>query len=324
MAAGRRRSRDADVAVGLIDPQLFAEGRLTLNRTLAAEALATDIAEPLGLPTEAGAYGVSQVVDENMANAARIHAMERGASYGGRTMIAFGGNGPLHAARLSTKLGVGTIIVPVDPGVGSAVGFLYAPVAYETVRSLTTLLSTLDLDLVNDLLATMEREAHGVVVEGAPAEPRYVRRTAFMRYHGQGHEIEVPVANGLLGEAELEALRSAYETQYARMYARHVPDMEIEILNWAVLVSTHRADLIVPSVVDSDRRPDPSGTRSIYVGETATDLAVPSFHRDDLQPGDHISGPAVIAEAQTTTFLSPDFDLRVDGVRNLVLTRRPV
>ena len=314
---------DADVAVGLIDPGRFAEGRLALNRDRAADALTADVAEPLGCSMEAGAYGVSQVVDENMANAARIHAMERGAGYGERTMIAFGGNGPLHAAQLAVKLGVRRIIVPVDPGVGSAVGFLHAPVAYETVRSLNTLLSRLDLDAINALFAGMEREAHAVVRQAAAGAPTTVGRTAFMRYHGQGHEIEVPVANGALGPAELVALRSAYEQQYTRMYARHVPDMEIEILNWAVVVSTRREAAAGLAPVAGDRRPEPAGTRAIYFGRSATTVDIPDFTRTDLLPGDRIAGPAVITEAQTTTFLSPEFDLEVDAARNLVMTRRP-
>jgi N-methylhydantoinase A len=314
---------DSDVALGMIDPGYFAEGRLELDRDLATDVLARDIGERMGVSTEIAAYGVSQVVDENMANAARIHAMERGASYAGRTMIAFGGNGSLHAARLATKLGVDRIIVPINPGVGSAVGFLDAPVAYETVRSMNTVLSRIDLGRVNALFAAMERDSFAVIQEALLGASTEVRRSAFMRYQGQGHEIEVPVPGGELGPDQIATLRTAYEREYARQYRRHVPGMEIEILNWAVVVSTPRRDYPTLASLDPTGRPEPECGRQIYHGESDSHLTVPGYRRGDLVSGDFIVGPALITEPQTTTFVPPGFDLAVDAASNLVMTRNP-
>ena len=191
---------DSDAVIGVLDPERFAEGRLRLEIERARAAIGRDIAEPLDFSVEQAADGVGQMVDEAMANAARMHAVERGKSLAGRTLIAFGGNGPLHATRVADKLGIERIIVPPDPGVGSAVGFLAAPVSYEIVRSLPCLLDRLDLAAVKRLFADMEREALEVVRAGAPGEALQTRRTAFMRYRGQGHEIEVALAPGAIDE----------------------------------------------------------------------------------------------------------------------------
>jgi N-methylhydantoinase A len=314
---------DADVAAGYLDPDTFAEGRLRLDIEMARAALDRDVGGPLSLPSEAAAVGVSQVVDETMANAARIHAMERGKTFGDRVLVAFGGNGPLHAAQVAKKLGIRRIVVPPDPGVGSAVGFLDARVSYETVRSLNMLLSDFDVDAVNGLFVAMEREADEIVRAGAHGAERTTRRTAFMRYHGQGHEIEVPVASGILTSSDARALRSEYERQYARVYARHVPDMEIEIMNWAVVVATIEEESAAPETapLHPRRRPDPEGFRSVQLGATGEPTDVPRFDRRTLLPGDCFPGPALVVEAQATTYVAPEFELAVDAVRNLVLTR---
>ena len=132
------------------------------------------------------ALGVVEMVDENMANAARVHAIESGKTYENRTLIAFGGGGPVHACRVAEKVGIQRILVPSGAGVGSAIGFLRAPVAYEVVRSLYQRFSTFDVTAVNILLTEMEQEATAVVAEGSFAAVLTQSRTAYMRYVGQG------------------------------------------------------------------------------------------------------------------------------------------
>src|SRR5690606_11711041 len=136
-------------------------------------------------------YGVVEIVDENMANAARVHAVERGAEVRARTLVAFGGAAPLHAARLAEKLGIRRIIVPSGAGVGSAIGFLEAPAAFELVRSLYMRLCRFDATAANALLEAMSREATALASEAAGGRPLLEQRHAFMRYAGQGHEIPV-------------------------------------------------------------------------------------------------------------------------------------
>jgi N-methylhydantoinase A len=314
---------DADAVIGYLDPETFAEGRLPLDLECAGSAVAQDVAEPLALSVAAGADGISQIVDENMANAARVHAVERGKDLAQRTMIAFGGNGPLHAARVAEKTGVSRIIVPPDPGVGSAIGFLNAPVSYEIVRSHYTLFDRFDVEGVNALLCDMEREARQIVSPGAAGQALTVRRTGFMRYRGQGHEIEVSLPEGPIDEPTLEALRAGYERVYARLFSRVVPGMRIEVMNWAVVVATQAP--APPPVAPSPevRLATADGRRALYFGRLGERRDVSCYRRERLRPGDRIEGPALIVEAQTTSYVAPGFDAAIDGAGNIVMTRRP-
>ena len=184
---------DADLLLGRIDPTGFSGGRMALDRAAADRAVEREVADPLGLALSLAAFGVSEIVDENMANAARVHAIESGKDARGRTLVAFGGAAPLHAARLADKLGLDRVVVPSNAGVGSAVGFLRAPIAYEIVRSQLQRLDAFDAAAANALLAAMREEAEAIVRRGEPDAPLSETRSAFMRYRGQGHEIAVPV-----------------------------------------------------------------------------------------------------------------------------------
>ena len=184
---------DANLLLGRYDPSRFAGGTMQLDASAARAALMTSVATPLGIDPEIAALGVIEIVDENMANAARVHAIESGKTYENRTLIAFGGGGPVHACRLAEKIGIRRIVVPSGAGVGSAIGFLRAPVGYEVVRSLYQRLSTFDTGAVNTLLASMHDEASTVVERGRLDAPVIETRIAFMRYVGQGHEIPVPL-----------------------------------------------------------------------------------------------------------------------------------
>ena len=158
---------DADLLLGRIDPTGFSGGRMALDRAAAEAAIRREVAEPLALALALAALGVSEIVDENMANAARVHAIESGKDARGRTLVAFGGAAPLHAARMAEKLGLDRVLVPSNAGVGSAVGFLRAPIAYEIVRSQLQRLDAFDADAANALLAAMRDEAEAIVRRGA-------------------------------------------------------------------------------------------------------------------------------------------------------------
>ncbi len=158
---------DANLLLGRYDPARFAGGTMRLDEAAARDALAADVGGPLALGPEMAALGVIEMVDENMANAARVHAIESGKTYEGRTLIAFGGGGPVHACRVAEKVGIGRVLVPSGAGVGSAIGFLRAPVGYEVVRSLYQRFSSFDVDAVNALLAEMRDAAMAVVKQGS-------------------------------------------------------------------------------------------------------------------------------------------------------------
>ncbi len=312
---------DADILQGLIEPASFAEGRLAIDLEAATRAMTATVADALDIGPQAAAAGISEIVDESMAGAGRMHAVESGKDLGARTMIAFGGNGPLHATRVARRAGVTRILVPRDPGVGSAVGFLYASVSFEIVRSRYATLDTLDVTAINVFFDAMISEATDVVRAGRPDGDLICTRIAYMRYHGQGHEIEIALPDRALKQGDTKMLRRAFEAEYARQFSRSVPGMVIEILNWSVNLGT---DVTAPSA-----RPAPSKTsratpqrrHEILCEVTQTHRVADVYDRATLTPGDTLSGPALVVEPQTTTYVSADFCAEVDGDGNLILTR---
>ena len=320
---------DANLLLGRYDPDRFAGGTMRLDITAAQTAMIHAVATPLHLdPAIAGlgvveiaALGVIEMVDENMANAARVHAIESGKAYDGRTLIAFGGGGPVHACRVAEKIGIDRILVPIGAGVGSAIGFLRAPVGYEVVRSLYDRLGTFAIGAVNTLLDTMQDEAERVVAAGSFGAPTQASRLAYMRYVGQGHEIPVPLPPRHLAEPDIAALRHAFDTEYARFYDRPVPGSDVEVLTYAVTVATVTDATEPPPTAPSTTTPP----RHQRVRDTATgDEADWTVHdRAALQPGQYIEGPAIIAEDETSTLVSPGWTATLNPRSYLDLRRTP-
>jgi len=312
---------DADVVLGRIDPTTFSGGKITLDVAGAKRATAERIAAALNLATEHAALGISEMVDENMANAARVHAIESGKDLRPRTLIAFGGAAPLHAARVAEKLGISRVLVPVNAGVGSAVGLLRAPVAYETVRGRLMRLGSLEPASVNRLFAEMRAEAEAIVRRGAPAAKLVEQRSAFMRYRGQGHEIAVALPVRDFTAADRSTIRELFEAVYRRLYSRAIPEVEIEILSWVVAVSAPSEGQLGAPARERPSEPKPASRRPIFDPDTGEFEEVGIYWRPDLAPGARISGPAVIAEAETSTVVSPLFDARIDEFGYIELTR---
>jgi N-methylhydantoinase A len=316
---------DANLALGRYDPARFAGGSMKLDVAAAHDALASRVGGPLGLTAEMAALGVIEMVDENMANAARVHAIESGKTYEGRTLIAFGGGGPVHACRVAEKVGIRHVLVPSGAGVGSAIGFLRAPVGYEVVRSLYQRFSTFDVAAVNTLLADMEAEAADVVAQGSFGAPVAQRRIAYMRYVGQGHEIPVPLPPRPLGDEDVPSIRAAYDIEYTKSYDRPVPGSDVEIMSYAVLVATMPDDEPGIPVAGDDAvfTPDTTASRTQLVRDTTTGEVSPwsVFDRTALAPGVNIAGPAIIAENETSTLVSPGWRATVNGLGYIEMTQ---
>ncbi len=315
---------DADLVLGRIDPATFSGGRMALDTGGATRAIKTQIGDRLQLAAELAALGISEMVDENMANAARVHAIESGKDARARTLIAFGGAAPLHAARVAEKLGMARILVPANAGVGSAVGFLRAPVAYEIVRSHLERLDSFDAGAVNRLLAEMRAEAEAIVRAGAPSAPLAEQRSAFMRYRGQGHEIAVPLPVRAFGAGDRATLTAAFEAAYRRLYSRAIPGVDIEVLSWVVAVSAPAGGTLATAAPVSPYEPKSRTRRRVFDPDAGEFLEVPIYWRPELKPGARIKGPAVIAEDETSTVVSPLFDAAIDGFGYIELTRRQV
>ncbi len=314
---------DADLVLGRIDPAGFSGGRMALDGEAAAAALRREVAEPLALAVELAALGVSEIVDENMANAARVHAIESGKDARGRTLVAFGGAAPLHAARLAEKLGLDRVLVPANAGVGSAVGFLRAPIAYEIVRSGLQRLDGFDPAAANALLAAMREEAEAVMRRGAPKAPLTETRSAFMRYRGQGHEIAVPLPTKAYAAADAASLRTLFEEAYRRLYSRIIPGVEIELLSWVLLLSAPPPAAPAAAPPSPIRyTPEPARHRPVFDPDAGEFVPVAIHDRQSLHPGARISGPAIIVEDQTSTVVTRLFDANIDRFGYIELTRR--
>ena len=314
---------DADVVLGRIDRQSFAGGSVVLEPERADAAVGRAIAGVFDMELPLAAFGVSEIVDENMANAARVHAIEWGKDVSSRAMIAFGGAAPLHAARLAEKLDIDRIIVPTGAGVGSAIGFLRAAISYDVVRSRFHRLNGFDAAFANAILDEMQAEAQAVVAAGAPDAELVESRLAYMRYQGQGHEIGVPLPVRRMQAEDAEVLRAAFDEAYTGLYGRTIPGLDVEILTWTLTVSTVVPDPLPMHGVGSDVAPPESPPRrQIFDPGRAQHIEAPVYRRADLEPGTRIPGPALIVEEQTTTVVSPTFDATIDGLGYIVLDRR--
>ena len=295
---------DANVQLGRLHADTFGAKDIALSPALAAEALDRSIGARLGLSPADAARGVAEVVDENMTNAARVHAVENGKDLSGYSMIAFGGGGPLHASRLLDKLGLDELIVPPDAGVGSAVGFLRAPFAYEAVRSFYTTTTNFDVDSANRVLGELTDEAMTFVRQGTDADV-VVERHVAMRYKGQGWEIPVRLDEAPFDEMAAELLAAAFTKAYEEFFGRAIDHLAIEAVSWSVRVASVVDTPPTVELVTSGGPPLTTiDSQPLFDPVTRTDLDGVRLERAALPAGTQVNGPAVIVEPQTTTILA--------------------
>jgi N-methylhydantoinase A len=312
---------DCDLLQGKLDAATFAGGTMPLDLDAATRALAP-LGEATGLDEANAAFAVAEVVTEGMAAAARVHAAEIGTEVEARTLIAFGGGAPLHVARFAEKLGIDDIVVPQGAGVGSAIGFLRAPLAFELARTVRATLPGGDLGPARAALAEMEAQARAIVAEVAGDAPVEVRRTAFMRYRGQGHEIEVAAEGDPEDADHADRLLEGFVDRYRRLYGQPIAGNAAEITSWAIRVRRERQATPTPVAEPIPSPAAPSGVRRVFDGALEAWANWPTFERTALAPGAQADGPAIIAEAETTTVVPPGFAFRIDGHHAIRLTRR--
>jgi len=315
---------DADLVLGRLDAENFAGGSIKLDTAASARALETVLGQPLGMDAQTAAFGLAEVVDENMANAARVHAVENGEDLSEYTMIAFGGAAPLHAGRLCEKLGIARLLVPPGAGVGSAIGFLRAPFSFEANRSVYMRLSDFDPARVKTLFAELQAEATGFVRSCDATADILPEFKVYMRYTGQGWEIPVDLTAAQAATPEVGTFQRRFEEDYAALFGRVVDGMDIEITVWAVNATTP-AQAVERVVVEAGgAAAQATGSRAIFDPALAAVAEAAVVLRGDMRTGQTVAGPAAITEDETTIILpssrcairQPDgcIDILVKGV----------
>ncbi|WP_370252537.1 hydantoinase/oxoprolinase family protein [Nioella sp.] len=294
---------DADLVLGKLDPTHFAGGSIPLYPDRSEAALKAHLADRLDMDATEAAWGLAEVVDENMANAARVHAVENGEDLSTYTMIAFGGAAPLHAARLCEKLGIARCLVPVGAGVGSAIGFLRAPFSFEANRSVFTKMSAFDPARVAALFADMEEEARRFVRSCDAGAEILTEYKVYMRYAGQGWEIPVPLTPEEAAAPDAATFLKRFEEDYTRLFGRSVDGMEAEITVWSVNAYTPLPPVAPLGSAGAASAPAPQGRRDLFDPALGQRTSAAIHPRADLPAGASIDGPAVITEDETTIVL---------------------
>jgi N-methylhydantoinase A len=325
---------DADLLLGYLSEEYFLGGEMALDRKAAESALG-ELAARLDRGLLETAWSVHALVNESMATAARVHMIERGKDPRSLPLFAFGGAGPVHACGVAAIVHSPEVIVPVGAGVMAAAGFLFAPLSFEFVRTAYGRLDALALPEIESVLHEMEAEGRRLLHSaGVPDESIAVTRLADVRYLGQGHEVRVPLPDGALSEATPDAIRTAFDAAYERLYARRGPDVPLEALHWRVIVAGPRpspprpaqraperasgADG-APQPFERDAAPAIKSTRPAYQPEHRARRPIPVYDRWRLLPGMTLRGPAIIEERESTTVLTTGWSADVDALSHLRL-----
>ena len=294
---------DADLILGKLDPDNFAGGSIKLDKASSASALENVLGKPLDMDTQTAAYGLAEVVDENMANAARVHAVENGEDLADYTMIAFGGAAPLHAARLCEKLGIDRLLVPPGAGVGSAIGFLRAPFSFEANRSVYMRLSDFKPDVIKNLLTELEAESTRFVRSCDADAPIHAEFKVYMRYSGQGWEIPIILTAEQAMNPDVDTFKQLFETDYINLFGRAVDGMDVEITVWSVNATTEPEAVQPIATVSQTTDAVSVGSRNLFDPALGSSTDASVVLRREMSEGQGVAGPAVITEDETTIII---------------------
>lgn len=313
---------DANLMLGRLDPDNFAGGAIPLSTANAERALDENLCQKADLTARDAAFGVTEMVDENMANAARVHTVENGRDIEAFTMIAFGGGAPLHACRQCEKLGIDALIIPPGAGVGSAIGFLKAPFSYEASKGLFQRLDGFNAAAVNATLKALEAEARTFVVAGAGEAETTSKLTAFMRYSGQGWEIPVVLPLKDFADGDVAHLQDAFEAAYRQLFGRIIDGLAVEVTNWSLTVAS-----VLPEVAAATRylqgtERAASKTREFYDAALRSNVTADEVNRSAVTEGVCVQGPAVVVEDETTTIVTSGFQVIGQGDGSLLLVKK--
>ncbi len=316
---------DADLVLGYLDPGSFLGGEMRLDCESAAMAIAKRLAEPLGISIEKAAWGIHETVTGNMAQAAAIHAIEKGLNVEKFTLVPIGGAGPVHVCAMARKMGIDRLICPVGAGVASAVGMLGAPISFEVAQAHMSRLDTVDWPEVTQMVNRMAAQGEELVRHaGVCLEDITINVTIMMRYVGQGYEVEVPADRAWMSDGNADAVAQSFGESYQRRFNR-TEAMPAETISWRVITSGPRpalGDTLRSEATASDGAAQ-LGSRPVWFGLDKSYLDTPVYDRSVLTAGTEIEGPAILEEVESTLVLPPDFSGYVDNGLNFVAVRQP-
>mgnify|MGYP003949535803 FL=1 len=312
---------DADLVLGKLDPENFAGGSIKLFPDASCTAIAEYVGTKLDMDAVEAAFGIAEVVDENMANAARVHAVENGEDLSEYTMIAFGGAAPLHAGRLCEKLGVERLLVPPGAGVGSAIGFLRAPFSFEANRSVYMKLSDFDGPRIKSLLSDLKAEATGFVRTCDAVSPILSEFKVYMRYTGQGWEIPIALTEDQAMNPDAATFEARFIEDYTKLFGRPVAGMDIEITVWSVNATTPPEKVARVNETSGKAHATTVGGRDLFDGAAGKFLIADVVNRSDMSTGERAVGPVAVVENETTIIVpaSRDAIRQPDGCIDIII-----
>jgi N-methylhydantoinase A len=309
---------DADLILGFLNEDYFLGGTMKLHRDKAIAAMKKKIADPLKISVEAAAWGIHRIVNENMANAARVHIIEKGLDPRFFSMLAFGGAGPVHAFTVARLMNAPQLIVPSGAGVLSALGFLVSPVATEEITSYICQLQQMDWQKLNSMIAAMQAKGLDFIKRaGIPLKKATTTIVADMRYSGQGHEITVAIPLGKLSAKSLPIIEANFKKEYRLRYGRDIAQIPIESVTWRVLISGPSPELIPNQAIIGKHTKALKGTRKVFWGTKYENT--PVYDRYSIPQNKKIAGPCIIEEFESTTVVGHNSTVIIDEFKNIVI-----
>jgi len=315
---------DANLVMGLLNPENFAGGGIRLDRSKAEQAIQRHVAGTLGMSAVDAAAGIRRIVNAAMAGAMRVVTVQQGYDPRGCVLMAFGGAGPTHAVELAEELDIPRVLVPRYPGITCALGLALADVSHDYVQTLLADVAAVDLEALTRRYRELEDQGHrGLEGDGLPKDRHAMRRSADMRYLGQGYHLEVPVPGGAIDRRALDGMCEAFHAAHEATYGFRNPGEPIELVNIRV-TATGRMDkppFQTTRESGKDAAPARTGARDVYSREKGKAEAYTLYDRAKLQAGNEIAGPAIVEQPDSTTVIPRGYRGRVDGHLNIVIDR---
>ena len=305
---------DADLVLGYLDPNYFLGGSMPLNRSASEKAIEAKVAKPLGTSLIEAAFGIHDLINETMAAAAKTHIAEKGGNPKIVTISAFGGAGPVHAYGLAKKIGAPRILVPPLAGVGSALGFFTAPVAFDLSRSHRVSLEDADFKQIELLFNELEKEGAAVLQETGKNQKIIVERTLMMRFVGQGAETDLAIENKSFDRWKKEQIRKLFDDVYQKLYGRTYAETPVEFVTFKVRASLPQRPFQIPPLKNTGKTKADciKGKRQAFSMIKKEYIPFAVYDRFKLFPGATLSGPAIIEEKESTIVMGEDARASVD------------